>query len=211
MFITFEGIDGSGKSTQMGFCRDVLQAAGHETLLTRNPGGTELGQGLRQILLHHPGYVSPTCELLLYIADRAQHMDEVVLPALEAGKFVLCDRHLDSTVAYQGYGRDLDRAMIDRLNAIATHGRKPELTLLFHGPPEKLLERVSRRGKADRLEREELDFYEKVADGYLALAEAEPERFAVLDALQPIDTLHREIIAVLNDRLGVSLTAKTQG
>lgn len=208
MFITFEGIDGSGKSTQMAFCRDVLQAAGHETVLTRNPGGTDLGQGIREILLHHPGYVSPTCELLLYIADRAQHMDEVILPALEAGKFVLCDRHLDSTVAYQGYGRDLDRAMIDQLNTIATHGRKPDLTLLFHGPAHKLLERVKRRGEADRLEREKLAFYEKVSAGYLALAEQEPERFVVLDALQSIETLHREIIDVLNQRLGVSLSAR---
>ena len=203
LFITFEGIDGSGKSTQIDHCNTALEAAGYQTVITRNPGGTELGLGIRQMLLHHPGYVSPTCELLLYVADRAQHMDEVVFPALSEGKIVLCDRHIDSTVAYQGYGRELDKAIIEQLNTIATQSRQPDITFLFDADPAILLERVNKRGAADRLEREKLTFYEKTVTGYRTLAEQCPKRIKVLDALQSIDSLHNQVIQHLSDTLNL--------
>ncbi len=197
LFITFEGIDGSGKSTQMALCQQALEKAGYTVLITRNPGGTNLGQGIRKILLHHPGYVSPRCELLLYIADRAQHMDEVILPALAKGTIILCDRHIDSTMAYQGYGRNLDKAMIQQLNDMATGNRKPDLTFLLDGNPAVLLTRVDQRGETDRLEQEKLNFFEKTAQGYRAIATNEPDRFRVMEALKTKEFLHQEIMAQL--------------
>jgi dTMP kinase len=192
LFVTFEGIDGSGKSTQMELCAEALEAAGHSVVLTRNPGGTEFGQELRQILLHSTKTVYPLSELLLFIADRAQHMDELVFPALQAGKIVLCDRHMDSTLAYQGYGRRLDLNTIRELNHIAVQGRLPDLTLLFDGDPIILAKRVNHRGQADRMEQEKSEFHHRVRDGYLALAAEAPERITVLDATQDIDTLHQQ-------------------
>lgn len=197
LFITFEGIDGSGKSTQMELCAQALEAKGHSVVLTRNPGGTEFGQELREILLHYPKSVYPISELLLFIADRAQHMDEVVFPALVEGKIVLCDRHIDSTVAYQGYGRNLPLDTIQTLNRIAIQTRKPDVTFLFDGPPDVLAERVNQRGKADRLEGEVQDFHVRVRQGYLALAEAEPERIQVLNALETPQALHQQLMHVL--------------
>jgi dTMP kinase len=196
-FITFEGIDGSGKSTQLERCAEALTQAGYSVVVTRNPGGTELGQDIRKILLHHPGYVSPTCELMLYMADRAQHMDEVVFPALEAGRVVLCDRHFDSSMAYQGYGRDLSLEMIQELNDTATRGKLPDVTLLFDGPVEVLAARVSRRGEADRLEREALSFRQRVREGFLTLAKASPERIKVLDATNTPEALHTQVMTLL--------------
>lgn len=199
LFVTFEGIDGSGKSTQMQLCAKALENAGYSVLLTRNPGGTEFGKDLRQTLLHSDKNLSPTSELLLFIADRAQHMDEVVFPALSQGKIILCDRHMDSTVAYQGYGRGLPLETIHTLNRIAIQSRKPNLTILLDGPPETLAERVNQRGKMDRLEAEAIDFHIRVRRGYLALAEAEPERIQVLSALEKPDSLHQQVIqAVLS-------------
>lgn len=194
LFVTFEGIDGSGKSTQMQRCAEALEAAGHETLLTRNPGGTEFGQELRQILLHASHPVSPTSELLLFIADRAQHMDEVVFPALKAGKIVLCDRHIDSTVAYQGYGRGLSLDTIHELNAIAIQGRKPDMTFLFDAAPEQLAERIQRRGQADRMEGEAFSFHQRVREGYLTIAQQEPNRLLVLNALESPEVLHKQVM-----------------
>lgn len=200
LFITFEGIDGSGKSTQMTLLAEALKAAGQDVVITRNPGGTGFGQELRQILLHHPGKVFPISELLLFIADRAQHMDEVVFTALDAGKIVLCDRHMDSTVAYQGYGRGLPLETIHDLNRIAIQGRKPDLTLLFDGAPRKLSQRVTRRGLADRMEGEALDFHIRVREGFLSLAGQEPERFAVFNALDALETLHEAVLKLFRER-----------
>ena len=197
LFITFEGIDGSGKSTQLQRSAKALREKGITVTETRNPGGTAIGKQLREILLHHTGFVSPMAEMMLYMADRAQHMEEVVLPALARGEVVLCDRHLDSTVAYQGYGRGLDLSQIHRLNEMATLGRLPDRTFLFDGPPETLALRVNKRGAADRLEREALTFHHQVRKGFLALAEGNPERFVVLDALQPLDTLQAQVMASL--------------
>lgn len=201
LFVTFEGIDGSGKSTQLRQAAQALEHAGHTVLVTRNPGGTEFGQALRDILLHARHAVFPVSELLLFVADRAQHMDEVVFPALQQGHVVLCDRHIDSTIAYQGYGRGLDHAMIDQLNAIALQGRPPDLTLLFDGPPEQLAQRVHRRGQADRMEAEAMAFHQRVRDGFLAEARRHPHRITVLDALSPIDSLHRTVMQHLGTRL----------
>lgn len=201
LFVTFEGIDGSGKSTQLKRCAEALQKNGQRVIETRNPGGTPFGQKLRDILLHYPGDVSPISELLLFMADRTQHMNEVVFPALKQNQIVLCDRHIDSSVAYQGYGRGLDITEIHRLNDLAIQGRQPDLTLLFDGDPAILSQRVSKRGQADRLEGEALDFYQRVRDGFLALAEQNPDRFVVLNAETDLETLHQHVIHVLDARL----------
>lgn len=203
MFITFEGIDGSGKSTQMTLLAEALEKSGYLVVITRDPGGTPVGQELRQILLHHPGFVAPWCELFLYLADRAQHVAEVIQPALHAGKIVLCDRYLDSTLAYQGGGRGLPLMEIRQMNALATQGLLPDKTFLLDAPVPVLLHRAKNRSHADRLEQETLDFYENVRRQYLQLAQEEPQRFAILDATQPIDALQTQILAALPLRLAV--------
>ena len=197
MFITFEGIDGSGKTTQIERLAQVLQAQGHSVVQTRDPGGTDIGRQLRQILLHHPGYVSPRCELFLYLADRAQHVDELIRPALAEGKIVLCDRYIDSTAAYQGGGRGLALAEIHRMNDIATGGLKPDKTFLFDAPVDILLHRAKNRTAADRLEQEQVSFFEMIRSQYLALAQAEPKRIMVVDATQSPETIHAELINAL--------------
>lgn len=201
LFITFEGIDGSGKSTQLGRCAEALEAAGRRVVITRNPGGTGFGQELRQILLHRSEPVYPISELLLFIADRAQHMDEVVFPALKEGQIILCDRHLDSTVAYQGYGRGLPLDTIHELNRIAIQRKEPDLTLLFDGDPTALAQRVSRRGQVDRLEGEAAEFHQRVREGYLAEARRNEHRTRILDALADPDTLHRQVMQQLQPLL----------
>lgn len=160
--------------------------------MTRNPGGNNFGRQIRDILLHQSHPLCSESELLLFLADRAQHMSDTVLPALEAGKTVLCDRHIDSTIAYQGYGRGLDIDLIRRLNRLAVQGRPPDVTLLFDGPPEELFKRVNRRGKADRMEGETLSFYRRVREGYRAIAKNEPERVITLNALQPVEALQTQ-------------------
>ncbi len=193
MFITFEGIDGSGKSTQLQRLAAALEGQGFPVLCTRDPGGTELGREIRHILLHRPGYVSPQCELFLFMADRAQHVDELIRPALAEGKIVLCDRFIDSTVAYQGGGRGLPIEDIHQLNAMATGGLKPDKTLLFDAPVDILLRRAKNRSDADRLEQEDIDFYERIRSQYLALAQAEPHRFLIVNAAQPIDAITAQL------------------
>lgn len=193
LFITFEGLDGCGKTTQIARVKDFLTALGQNVVLTRNPGGTDFGLKLREILLHYPGKLCDESELLLFIADRAQHMDEVVFPALDSGSVVLCDRHLDSTVAYQGYGRGLDIDFIHQLNNKAIRGRKPDITFLLDGDPQVLSARVDKRGKADRLEGEALTFREKTREGFLKLAKNESDRFIVLDATRTPDEIFDDI------------------
>ncbi len=201
LFVTFEGIDGSGKSTQMQLCAQALEAAGHSVVITRNPGGTAFGLELRQILLHSTQTVYPMSELLLFIADRAQHMNEMVFPALAEGKVILCDRHMDSTLAYQGYGRGLPLATIRELNEIAIQGHKPDLTLLFDGDPAILAQRVNNRGQADRLEGEKADFHRRVREGFLELAQLEPQRIQVLNALEPIEQLQTQTLQHVQNAL----------
>lgn len=190
MFVTFEGVEGAGKSTIARLVARELEAAGHKVVLTREPGDNSLGRMIRPILLDaRNANLSASAELLLFLADRAQHLAEVVRPALAAGKIVLCDRYADSTLAYQGYARGQDREKLRQLNFLATDGLEPALTILLDLPVEEGLARAASRNLAEgteisegRFDSEKLDFHEKVRNGYLAIARANPERFVVIDA-----------------------------
>lgn len=194
LFITLEGGDGSGKSTQMGALTEWLEARGHTVVQAREPGGTELGLELREIILHRRGYIAPRSEALLYAADRAHNIATVVRPALERGDVVIQDRYLDSSVAYQGAGRVLDPTEVREVSLWATEGLLPHLTVLLDLDPAVGRERLdASRTRYDRLEAEESDFHERVRAAYLALAAAEPARFLVLDATSPVDVLQASI------------------
>lgn len=194
LFITLEGGDGSGKSTQMGALTEWLEARGHTVVQAREPGGTELGLELREIILHRRGYIAPRSEALLYAADRAHNIATVVRPALERGDVVIQDRYLDSSVAYQGAGRVLDPTEVREVSLWATEGLLPHLTVLLDLDPAVGRERLdASRTRYDRLEAEESDFHERVRAAYLDLAAAEPARFLVLDATLPVDVLQASI------------------
>src|SRR5690606_15131126 len=182
VFITFEGGDGSGKSTQARLLADWLQSTGRTVMQTKEPGGTELGLELREIVLHRRGDIAPRAEALIYAADRAHHIATKVRPALERGEVVVQDRYLDSSVAYQGAGRVLERAEIRELSLWATEGLMPDLTILLDLDESAGRSRMQSRTKYDRLEAEEGHFHARVRDAFLELAEAEPERFLLLDA-----------------------------
>ena len=197
VFITFEGGDGAGKTTQAGLLGAWLEARGREVVRTREPGGTALGASLRELLLHG-GDVSPRAEALLYAADRAQHVAEVVRPALERGAVVVQDRYIDSSLAYQGAARSLDPGEVRGLSEWASGGLWPHLTVLLDVSPELAVARRSAAGgTADRLEREAVAFHRAVRGGFLELARAEPSRFLVLDAALPEGRLH----AAIRDRV----------
>lgn len=190
LFITFEGGDGSGKSTQSQLLTEWLTDAGHTVVHSREPGGTELGVELREIILHRRGYIAPRAEALLYAADRAHNIATKVRPAMERGEIVIQDRYIDSSVAYQGAGRVLDATEVRNISLWATEGLLPDLTVLLDLSAENGRERIAAtRDTYDRLEAEKHDFHERVRDGYLALAAAEPERFLVLAATEPIETI----------------------
>jgi dTMP kinase len=190
LFITFEGGDGSGKSTQSALLTEWLSAEGHTVMHSREPGGTELGAELREIILHRRGYIAPRAEALIYAADRAHNVATKVRPAIERGEIVIQDRYLDSSVAYQGAGRVLDGTEIRDISLWAAEGLLPDLTVLLDLSPENGRERIaSTRDVYDRLEAEKNDFHQRVRDSFLALAEAEPQRFLVLDATDPIETI----------------------
>ncbi|MBX9717775.1 MAG: dTMP kinase [Microbacteriaceae bacterium] len=194
LFITLEGGDGSGKSTQMGALTEWLQSRGRTVLQAREPGGTDLGRELREIVLHRRGHIAPRAETLLYAADRAHHIATLVRPALERGEVVIQDRYLDSSVAYQGAGRVLDPDEVRDLSLWATEGLLPHLTVLLDLDPAVGRERLDvSRTRYDRLEAEEADFHERVRAAYLVLAAAEPQRFLVLDATRPVDELQSSI------------------
>ncbi len=200
-FITFEGVEGSGKSTQIRMAGEFLNQWGIPYLVTEEPGGTPLGRKIREILLNrHAFSITPLSELLLFQASRYQHVETVIQPALTAGKTVLCDRYMDATIAYQGFGRGIPLEQIKFLNDFATASLKPDRTFLFDMPVETGLARASQRmnqqpdqPREDRFEQEALAFHQRVRDGYLSLAKAEPERFVILDAARNIDDLHLEI------------------
>jgi dTMP kinase len=202
-FITFEGIEGSGKSTQIQALMKQLETRGHRVLATREPGGCPIADAIRAILLDSANFaLVPRAELLLYAAARAQHVEQVIRPALAAQTIVLCDRFADATTAYQGGGRGLNAELVEELNAIATGGLRPDLTLLFDMPVELGLSRARRRNQHEalrdenRFEMEELDFHRRVRAAYLALAERE-QRFRVIDATGMIDTVAARVSATV--------------
>lgn len=196
LFATFEGIDGSGKSLMLKLAAQKLRSCGCDVLCTREPGGSSLGQKLRSIILDSPyGSVDPRGEALLYAADRAIHVAQVIMPALEAGQVVLCDRYVDSSYAYQGRGRNIELADVHRLNDFATYGLLPDVTFLLDLPARLALDRL--HGPKDRIEQEDVSFFEEVAAAYREAALAEPARFRVVDATQSIEEESAQINKVL--------------
>lgn len=195
LFITLEGGDGVGKTTNADLLEEWLTTEQGQTVVrTREPGGTELGKAIRELLLHTPGHVDPKAEAMLYAADRAQHVNTVIRPALERGSVVLQDRYIDSSVAYQGAGRVLGADEVRSLSEWATDALWPDLTILLDlDPAEGERRRQAVRTGYDRLEAEAADFHRRVRDGFLALASAEPHRFLVVDAAQPIDAIAVQI------------------
>ncbi len=210
-FITFEGVEGSGKTTQIRLAREYLRDRGLAVVMTQEPGGTPLGDRIRELLLNRGGFdISGEAEVFLFAAARAQHADTVIRPALEAGKIVLCDRFSDATIAYQAYGRGLPLEPVREICRFASRGLAPHLTLLFDLPVEEGLERAFRRIagregdlREDRFEREHLDFHRRIREGYLAIARQDPGRVKVLDASKGIEPTRRAVQSALSAFLGV--------
>ena len=207
LLITLEGIDGTGKTTQADWLVQALSnALGSQAVVsTRNPGGTPLGAEIREVLLakRQPADTpSPLCELLLYMADRAQHVQQVIAPALAQGNVVVCDRFVDSTLAYQGGGRQVSLTTIDQLNQLACQGIMPNLTLLLDADPMHLLQRRMARGQQDRFESESLAFQQAVRQQFLMLAHQHPQRFEVIDAHASPQVVHERIMASLTPFIG---------
>lgn len=200
IFITFEGIEGSGKTTQIKLLGERLKKQGLKVLTTYEPGDTDVGQKIRNILLETEININPLCELILYFADRVQHVNEKIKPYLEAGFIVICDRFTDSTVAYQGYARGVSIDIIKELNRILFNEFKPDLTILLDLPVIIGLKRNQQINKTDRFELEDLAFHDRVREGYLKLAEIEPERFFILDATKSQIELAEEIYKTIKLR-----------
>ncbi len=202
LFITFEGADGCGKTTQLNKIADLLREKGYDIVVTREPGSLEVGKKIRDIVLHHTGVVSDNCEMFLYLADRSQHVDTFIKPAIAEGKIVLCDRHTDSTLAYQGYGRGRDIELTEKLNKIAVSGLEPDMTILFDVDTEVAQQRVG--SEKDRLEAEGAEFHKKVRNGYLELAKKYPNRIKVVNANNSIEKVYNDakniIIDMINKR-----------
>ena len=197
IFLTFEGIDGCGKSTQLRKAAEFLEQQGVPYITTREPGGSPIAEQIREILLDAKNTaMSDRTEALLYAAARAQHIDEVVLPALKEGKVVLCDRFLDSSEAYQGFGRALGGEYIRQINAYALHNM-PNRTFYFRYTPEQSLARIGSRGQADRLEQQSMEFFHRVYEGFEAIAAREPERVTVLDANLTIEEIAQQVQSYL--------------
>ncbi len=194
LFITFEGADGCGKTTQLNLLSDYLKNK-RDVIITREPGAKGLGEKLREILLNYDGDIAPQCESFLFLADRAQHIEQIVKPAVSEGKIVLCDRHTDSTVAYQGYGRGLNLEEIHYLNTLATGGLKPDLTVVFDVDIETSLSRVG--SEKDRMEAAGIDFFNRVRNGYLEIAKQEPQRVKVIDAAKSIDEVFNDLLKLV--------------
>lgn len=206
MFITLEGIDGCGKSTQVSRFESTLKERGVSFIVTSEPGGTKIGQAIRKILLHVDNtHIVPLAELFLYAADRAQHVSEVIKPALEAGKWVICDRYSDATTVYQGVVLGHHDKLIEQINREATLGCRPDITFLLDCPAEVGLERIAKRDKndkkRDRFERKTLDFHIKIRYGYLTLANRYKDRFRIIDSTLPEDRVARKIREIISPYL----------
>lgn len=198
VFLTLEGSEGVGKSTNLAFIQEWLTGEGHEPILTREPGGTPMAEEIRELLLsQREETVSEKAELLLMFAARAQHLDSKIRPALDLGRCVVSDRFTDATYAYQGYARGLNLDWIAQLESLVQQSLRPDLTILLDLSVDVAMARVSSRGELDRFEQEKADFFEKVRQGYLARAKAEPQRFAVIDASQSLTDVQSDIAQVL--------------
>ncbi len=199
LFITFEGGDGCGKTTQLNLLAKYLEEKGENTIVTREPGSIGLGQKLRELILHYDADIAPTAEAFLFLADRAQHVAKLVKPAIETGQIVLCDRHTDSSVAYQGYGRGEDIERINYLNNIATQGIKPDLTFIFDVSAEVAQTRVG--AEKDRMESAGKAFHERVRSGYLEIAKQEPQRVSVIDANLSIEEVFAQVKKIIDEKI----------
>lgn len=193
LFITFEGIEGCGKSTQAQLLKDALADFNYQVLLSREPGGTVISEAIRKILLNLKfKEMLPETEMLLYMASRSQHTGQLILPALRAGKIVICDRYYDSTIAYQGAARNLDLSVIELITSFATFNTDPDLTILIDIPVDVGLSRIEKR-KLDRLEQEGIEFHNKVRDQYLQIASKYSSRYFIIDGREPIEVVHKNI------------------
>src|SRR4030066_1035439 len=202
LVVSFEGIEGTGKTIQSRLLYEYLVKNGYNVILTEEPGGTRIGLKIRDVLLSVENKeITPVTELLLFNASRAQHLKEVILPALNEGGIVITDRFSDSTVAYQGYGRGIDLKLIDSLDTMVTEGLKPDITLLLDLDAETGLLRNKGINKTDRLELEDLKFHKKVRAGYLQMAAREPERIKLIDGSGSIEEIHQKIIKIITDFL----------
>ena len=199
-FISLEGIEGTGKSTQAKLLSDYLKEKGFEVVLTEEPGGTQIGLRIRELLLsvEHKGMTAVT-ELLLYNASRSQHIREIIVPAISSGAIVITDRFTDSTIAYQGFGRGIDLRLINSIDLIATERLRPDITILLDLDAEVGLKRNKRINKTDRLELEDLEFHQRVRNGYHNLAEKEPERIKLIDASAGIQEIHSRISSIITN------------
>ncbi len=204
LFITVEGPDGSGKTTQVRRIEKYFTSKGYEVVITREPGGTLIGEKIRQIILDkdHVEMDSIT-EALLYTASRAQHVAQVIKPAVESGKIVICDRFVDSSLVYQGVGRNLGVALIEEINRVAIQGIMPDITFLFKLSPQIGIQRKFSQGNEDRLEREKIDFHHRVFEGYMQLETLYPKRIRGIDASRTIQEIHEEIIGYIEELLKV--------
>jgi dTMP kinase len=200
-FITVEGIEGVGKSSNINYLSELIEAKGYAVVRTREPGGTPMAEKIRALLLEHGQESLPdTAELLLFFTARSLHVNNTIRPALAAGKWVVCDRFTDATRAYQGRARGLDMGRINTLAEWVQEGLEPDVTFLLDAPAEVGMSRAEKRGETDRLESEKISFYERARQEYLRLAEEEPKRFAVIDAAQPLEKVKADI-AVIMERL----------
>lgn len=205
LFITFEGADGSGKTTQLSNVKSFLEEKGYDVVITREPGALDIGKKIRNILLHSEEIVADNCEMFLFLADRAQHVETFIKPAIEEGKIILCDRHTDSTIAYQGYGRGKDIKLLEDLNKIAVNGLYPDLTLLYDVSTETAQQRVG--NEKDRMESIGIEFHRKVREGYLQLQQANSDRIKIVNANNDINTVFEDtkkiILSLLQEKIGV--------
>ncbi|QUI21070.1 dTMP kinase [Vallitalea pronyensis] len=207
LFITIEGADGSGKSTQIERLRRYLEDKQYEVVLTREPGGTVISEAIRHIVLNKDYMeMSDTTEALLYAASRAQHVEQFIKPLLSQGKVVICDRFVDSSVIYQGYARGLGMDDIEEINRYATGGLQPDLTILLDIDAEEGLKRKKDQQELDRLELQKFEFHKKVSQGYKKLAQKHPERIYAIDGLLPVELIHEEVVNVIEKKLNVNNT-----